>query len=303
MYKQNYFKYLTAGEDDINWGMYITVTGVATTLKNSEYPSREHPNGYYFTWSKGRILQEYQILYITEGSGIFENKYGNFKVNSGDVIILFPGEWHRYCPNKQTGWKEHYLGFNGAFAENILSLPPFSKEEPVLSVGFNVQLLDLYCQVIETVHNERAGYQQICAGITMTILAQINALIKYKDFEGKEVELKVRKACIFLRENLDKQINVEEIAEKLNIGYSHFRKMFKKYTGLSPVQYHFQLRMKHAYDMLVSTDKSVKMIAYDLGFQSLFYFTKVFKQKTGMTPTDVRKMNKKQKEETMMQKN
>ncbi len=299
MQKDNYFKYLTAGEEEINWGLYLNVTGFATIPPKCEYPPKEHPHGYYFTWCKGRTLQEYQINYITEGTGIFENQYGEFKVKSGDILVLFPGEWHRYRPDKQTGWKEHYIGFNGTVASNILASAPFSKEEPLLSVGFNVQLLDLFYEVADTVHSERAGYQQICAGITMTILARINALIKYKDFDGKEIELKIRKACVYLRENLNKQINVEDIAANLNIGYSHFRKMFKKYTGLSPIQYHFQLRMKHAYDMLVSTDHSVKMIAYDLGFQSLFYFTKVFKQKTGMTPTEVRKLNKKKKEETL----
>jgi AraC-like DNA-binding protein len=74
------------------------------------------------------------------------------------------------------------------------------------------------------------------------------------------------------------------MADELNINYSAFRKAFKKYTGLSPMQYHTALRMKQALYLLANSDLSIKEISFNLGFCSIFYFSKLFKEKTGMTP-------------------
>lgn len=69
-----FFKYITPGQDDIKWGLYLNCAGKANILPGTVYPPASHPSGYYFTYEKGRILNEYQINYITEGKGIYENK-------------------------------------------------------------------------------------------------------------------------------------------------------------------------------------------------------------------------------------
>ena len=69
-----FFKYVTPGQDDINWRLYLNCAGKAKILPGTVYPPASHPSGYYFTNEKGRILNEYQINYITEGKGIYENK-------------------------------------------------------------------------------------------------------------------------------------------------------------------------------------------------------------------------------------
>jgi predicted molibdopterin-dependent oxidoreductase YjgC len=61
-----YFKYLTTGEEDINWGIFLNVAGKATIACNTVYPPKEHPSEYCFQWETGRILHEYQLNYITE---------------------------------------------------------------------------------------------------------------------------------------------------------------------------------------------------------------------------------------------
>jgi transcriptional regulator GlxA family with amidase domain len=56
------------------------------------------------------------------------------------------------------------------------------------------------------------------------------------------------------------------------------------------VQYHLELRIKKAGDMLLMSQKPVKEIAYELGFQSTFYFSRLFKNKTGKNPSEYRLM-------------
>ncbi|MFB6319495.1 helix-turn-helix domain-containing protein [Saccharicrinis sp. FJH54] len=284
-----YYKYLTISDEDRNWGVHINVTGFAMINPGIVYPPTGHPSGYFFTWERGRVMDEYQINYITEGSGIIETRHGTFPVIPGTIIVIRPGEWHRYRPSKDTGWKEHYVGFQGEYADHIFANGFFHDSKPVVHIGFQDQILKSFYNIFDVVRDEKAGYQQVASGILIQLLGSIISCVKNKDFEGKDIERKIRKARLYFRDNLDKNIDVEQLAAELNIGYSYFRRMFKKFTGISPVQYHLMLRLQRAKDLLVSTDMSVKEIALGLGFQSIFYFTRIFKKKMGVPPTDLRK--------------
>ena len=92
-----------------------------------------------------------------------------------------------------------------------------------------------------------------------------------------------------MRQNAAQEFDLEELARRHNVGYSYRRKMFKKYTGVSPGQYHLQLRIIRAKELLISTDKSIKEISLELGFQTIHYFSLIFKKKVGMNPSEFRK--------------
>ena len=91
-----------------------------------------------------------------------------------------------------------------------------------------------------------------------------------------------------MHENVYKDIDPEELAMKLGISYSWFRKLFKEYTGLSPAHYIQELKIQQAKDLLATTQRSTKEIAYYLTFDDIPYFTKVFKKYTGYTPQNYR---------------
>jgi transcriptional regulator GlxA family with amidase domain len=92
-----------------------------------------------------------------------------------------------------------------------------------------------------------------------------------------------------LRQNVEKNINFKEVADTYHIGYSYFRKMFKKYTGIAPGQYLLQLKIMRAKELLTNSNMSIKEISYELGFHSIYYFSRLYKEKTGMKPSDLRK--------------
>ena len=289
MSNESFVKYLHAGALDKEWGLFLTGAGYAQIPATSVYPPNVHPSGYFFTWEKGRVLQEYQINYITEGSGIFETSTDQFQVVPGSMLILRPGMWHRYKPDSNTGWNEHYIGFNGDFCSHLFNEGFFQPGKPVLYVGFQESLLKLFLEIIQLVKDEKTGHQQVAAGNTILILSKILSVVRNQEFAGKSIERTIRKACLYFRENLNTNVNIEELANELNVGYSYFRQMFRKYTGISPTQYHLSLRIQKAKDLLVSTDQSFKEIAIDLGFESYFYFSRIFKDKTGKSPMEFRK--------------
>ena len=292
MANESFVKYINAGPLDKEWGLYLTVAGYAQIPPSDVYPPKIHPSGYFFTWEKGRVLQEYQINYITEGSGTFETSEGQFQVVPGSILILRPGMWHRYKPDPNTGWNEHYIGFKGDFCAHFFQEGFFPVGKPVLFVGFQESLLELFFEIIQQVKDEKTSHQQVSAANTILILSRILSVVRNQEFAGKTIERKIRKACLYFRENLNTNVNIENLAKELNVGYSYFRQMFRKYTGISPTQYHLSLRIQKAKDLLISTEKSFKEIAIDLGFESYFYFSRIFKDKTKKSPMEFRKEHK-----------
>ncbi len=240
---EDFFKYVNPGKDDIEWGLSLNSVGLGTVSPGVTYPMKEHPTGYYFSYQRGRILDEYQLLYITEGEGIYENQTGRYKISPGSLLITKPGDWHRYKPKKSVGWKENYVGFKGPFAVNMFLQPWFRKQKPVIDIGIREEIIDTYYKIFEYVKEEKPGYQQVSAGMVMKLLGYIVSIDKQKGFSGKRVEQIIQKACFMIRENVESDIDFKNFADCHNIGYSYFRKMFKKYTGVPPVQYHLELKL------------------------------------------------------------
>ena len=289
----NFFHYLTTSDEDHEWGISLNVTGRSAILPNHTYPSDEHPSGYFFSWEAGRVLNEYQINYITEGEGELENEFGHFNLKAGSVFITFPGKWHRYRPNLKTGWTENYIGFNGNIIHQLLSNNYFSPQKPVLNIGIREEMIDTYLKTFELTRNEKPGFQYIASGMIVKLLGYLISFEKEKDFSGKEIARIIEEVRFEMRQNLNHDLDFQLLAKKHHVSYSYFRKMFKKYTGISPGQYHLQLRIMRAKELIVTTEKSMKEICYELGFQSIHYFSRLFKSKMGVPPTQLRSKQQK----------
>jgi AraC-like DNA-binding protein len=286
----DFFKYLTPGEEDKEWGIYLNAAGKALIPPGmNSYPSNSHPSEYYFTWERGRILNEFQVNYITRGSGIYETETARYSIKPGSLLITQPGMWHRYRPGKGTGWMENYVGFEGSIPRNIFNQNRAYTQKPVLHIGNREEFIDTYHKIFEMVLEEKPGFQQVASGMIMKLLGYMVSLEKQRNFSGKRVEKIIRNACFQIREDIGKEIDFKQYADDNFIGYSYFRKMFKQYTGIAPVQYHLDLKIRRAREMLISTDRSIKEISFDLGFHSIHYFSRIFKKKTGVTPSEIRK--------------
>ncbi len=68
------FKYLIVNDMDCKFGLWVNTVGYQSILPDSPYPLKEHPSGYFFNAEKGRVLREYQLVYITKGRGLFSSE-------------------------------------------------------------------------------------------------------------------------------------------------------------------------------------------------------------------------------------
>ena len=79
-----------------------------------------------------------------------------------------------------------------------------------------------------------------------------------------------------------------ELAHRLGVSYTWFRRMFVHHTGLSPHQYRIQIKLGRARTLLSETALTVKEVAFRCGFESEHYFSRLFKRKTGVAPREWR---------------
>lgn len=293
---KDFFKYLEPEEEDIDWGLYINVAGRSRISPNTVYPLRSHPSEYYFTWNTGRTLQEYQINYITEGEGKFEDTSGSYHVMPGSLIIIKPGQWHRYHPIKEKGWVENYIGFNGKIVAHIINNFLRYCEGPTNHIGVKEVIIDTYDRIFQNALDAAPGHQQVIAGMIMKLFGDIVSTQKQLGGQSDWIEKTMNEVCFYLRENVEKNIDFKQVASNHNLGYNYFRKIFKEFSGEPPAQYHLNLKIKRAKELLLSTNKIVKQISYELGFQSAYYFSRIFKLKTGFSPTEIRSLKSKQGE-------
>ncbi len=287
-------RYMTTHERENLWNLKVNTIGFESIPVHATYPTTGHPQGYSFNFERGRVLQEFQLVYITKGKGQFSTKNSQrSEVTEGSILVLFPNEWHTYRPDEATGWESYWVGFEGAFAENLLGGNQDFRANPVINLGYDEELVNLYKKILDVSSSERPGYQQLLSGIVVHLLAYLIYREKDKNWKDKEVLNKIDKARLIIREKIDSPLSPEELATSLNMSYTWFRRMFKQYTGLAPAQYIAQLKIQKAKEILSITNKTVKEIAMELGYESIDYFSTQFKKQTGQTPTQFRSLGQK----------
>lgn len=283
-------KYIIENPNDALWGLAITTVGYEIIGAGEPYPTDRHIESHSFSPLKGRVLNEYQLVYITEGSGSFESAHQErIQIKPGMAFLLFPGEWHTYRPDINVGWTQYWIGFKGPNMDEKVRQKFFDKSSPVFNVGLNDELSGMFMKAIITSEQEISHFQKMLAGTVDYMLGMIYMLDNNSRMEqNRHLVNQINQARILMRENIESSMTVQEIAKNIGAGYSSFRKNFKKYTGISPASYFQDLRLQRAKDLLHTTDLSIKEIAYRLNFDSPDYFSAQFRKKTGQRPTDFR---------------
>lgn len=285
-------KYMVANTKDAQWGLTVSTVGYEEIPPNGSYPTKGHADGYYFDVEKGRILNEYQLLYITEGEGVFSSEHvKDVPLKAGDLFLLFPGEWHTYHPSEDKGWKSYWIGFRGKNVDDRVRAGFLSADKPIYHVGFSSDIIRLYEEAYARAQEEAPYSQQILAGIVNHLVGLMYALERSIELvkDRSHVDM-INLARLRIRESLEKDLTIQQIAEELGVSYSNFRKLFKEFTGISPSLYQQDLRLQRAKELLTTTSLSIKEIAYRLCFESPDYFSSKFKIKTGKKPSEFRNM-------------
>lgn len=285
-------KYLVSSKKDAQWGMTVNTVGALEIEPHYEvYPPKVgHPENFYFDIHRGRILDSYQLVYISQGKGrFFTSRDHAVGIDPGTFFILKPNTWHSYAPDKETGWKEYWIGMKGAKTEQLFDKAFFDEKKNVYHIGFHEELIEIYNRAVDVAVEERAAYQQYLAGIVHLIVGMAIYFSRNKQFENDSVEEQINRARTLMRGQIYSESSAREIACQVNMSYSWFRKKFKEYTNTSPGYYLQDLKLQEAKKMLLSTPKSVKEIAFSLKYRDAAYFATQFKKHYGLSPGQFRR--------------
>ncbi len=126
----------------------------------------------------------------------------------------------------------------------------------------------------------KTGYRYECTSMLYKLLSEI--IIPEK---RTEAYMTLEKSIEYIKDNLRSKMTVKQLSDMCSISETYYRRLFKKEFGLSPVEYINNKRILMAKEMLLSGYFSVSETAYECGFSETRYFNAVFKNSTGMSPT------------------
>ena len=285
----NFFDYFPASPKVRRWPVYSTAFGRVTVPPQSPYPPARHPEGHHFAWEQGRILHEYQLLFISQGGGYFESSQtGVRRVKEGSAFLLFPGVWHRYRPDKGTGWTEQWIEVQGPVVDGLRRSRIIDDKHPLHRVHALEQMVAMFDEAEKLARCKPPGFTVRLGMLAMQIVALLQWETKPHPSAPRRITRVVAEAQALFAQHVADPLAAEVIARQMGVGYSYFRRVFKRETGLSPKQYQIEIRHRQTRNMLRGTDSSIKEIAEQLGYNSPYHLSFDFSKRAGMSPTQWR---------------
>jgi AraC-like DNA-binding protein len=243
---------------------------------------------------------EYELTFIEIGSGkrMIGDSFNNF--TDGDLVLIGPNLPHTWVSNKKNQkiiQKARVLQFTNSFIAPLLQYPHFENIQLLLNKAAfgwyiknaNIQTItDLFSKINNNYQNEGLiGLLQLFQYLA-TLKGQQLCSTKYQITLGALSEKRVNEVFKYVQYNFSKTISLKKVAGIVYLSESAFCKFFKKTTGRTFSMYVNEVRIAHAYQLLIETDKSIASIASMSGFDSLTYFNRVFLKLKRVQPLKIR---------------
>lgn len=204
----------------------------------------------------------------------------NVRINNGKNIIYDSSKYMLLSPNSSVEMKIEkptkalVLELNEDLNKSILEKPFFNE---------NNELIELTTKkIVETAtkdtNNKEFLLDLYAQEITYSLLNTKGA----KDILSSDFNNPINRSIHIMKENLKNNITVSEIAYDLNMSLPSFSSKFKKIMGMTPNDYLTNLKLNEATRLLKFS--SVTEVSYDLGYENISHFIKLFKKKFGLTP-------------------
>ncbi len=266
------YHYLDVGEHDLAAGVYLTSIGCGEIARGETYPAAGHPEDYDFTWAKGRVLTDTALVFIAAGKGAYETRKEKSAWTGGQALLLPPGLWHRYRPDREHGWTQYWFTLSGELIgrwwqqwEGRLPLQPMPLRQPVV---FRREFDRFIAMVMKEAGKARSEQPQpltwTAAGLSL-IGTFVNQHLEQRSDPAGQDELE--KALRFLQNHAHRPIGVSQIASAAGVTRRTLERRFAETIGRSPRDHLEWLRVQRARKLLVETRRPIKEIAYLCGFQ------------------------------------
>ncbi|MGP4039644.1 helix-turn-helix domain-containing protein [Gracilibacillus sp. D59] len=238
-------------------------------------------------WSTEKARGLYTLVYVTEGKVVYYIENKQLELEKGEFLWI-PDNLYRAWKNHQFKSHRKYTVLFSTETKTLDFPLPFPEKDqlfrykPRNSAYFEQRFAFLYVQWL----GQRTYYEHL----SRNILSELLLLISQERFEqsaspGKETV--VRKVQEYILYNFRNHITIDELSKIANVSPNYVTVLFKEVIGVTPIQYLHQTRVNMAWNLLTTTQMSVKEAAEYLGYCDQSYFNRMFKKWMGMPPSQV----------------
>ena len=262
--------------------LYITHIGY---FPNATYHYRE--------WEKG--CPDNILIYCLRGKGWYELGKKRFEVGVNEFIII-PAlkSYLQYGADENDPWTIYWVHFSGRDMDTFnrsFKIGMYDGPQPII---FNEKGLQLWNMMYE---NLKMGYSKENLTNTNMCLYNFIATFLYPDRQVNEKKQDakdlINDTILYMQSKLHLQLTVEDMAFKNSLSPSHFSSLFRKATGMAPVDYFIHLKLQKACLLLYSSDIKIKEVALEIGYKDPYYFSRLFKKYMKVSPDQYRALQKK----------
>ena len=244
------------------------------------FPSKKQyiKNGYFDTFNFSLILR---------GNGTFQYEGADAAtVLAPCVLTQWPGVKFDYGSIEADGWAEIYLIYDKKHIKNLERSGFANPRRRWWSVERKTEFYHVCQQLLNL------ASQELSPGVADTIDRLAEKAILTSLLPGKPVRDEKNQIILKIKEEVDldpcREYDFHEIASTYGLGISTFRKLWNEYIGMPPQRYAIEQRMKIARQLLLETSKTVGEISWELGYEDVLYFSRLFKKYTGTNATTYR---------------
>jgi AraC family transcriptional regulator, arabinose operon regulatory protein len=249
--------------------LYITDIGF---YPHAAFHNRERKNG----------CPQYILIHCVKGKGWYSTGNKKFTVSSNDYFIVPAGTAHKYGADLNDPWSIYWVHFTGTFAKFYFGLLTKAKKNGVVNATVSTSRQLLFYDIIQ--HLELMNN-------TDNIIYSNSCLYAFlSSFQTSEMKISLNEnemiqQCIsYMKDNLDKPLRLEDISSHLNLSASHLSAIFRKRMRYSPIHLFTSYKVQKACQLLMDSTHNIKTIAYSLGYNDQYHFSRVFKNIMGVSP-------------------
>lgn len=242
--------------------------------------------GYSYTNYRDMFL----IHFVRSGKGelSIHNKLIDLKEN--DIFLIRPGERATYTASTEDPWHYYYFAFNGAMSSELIQRTAFRDNHSHFSMQ-DGRLADMISEAAIQIENCRVADLFALEHLFkfMSLIVDDSGLHGPPISQSQQY---VSQAQHFIQLQYSQPIRVAAIAKRLNINRSHFYRIFRECTGVSPEEYIIDYRLQQAKKLLSDTQIPINEIAQLVGFASYSTFYTLFNRLIACSPSTYRKQQK-----------
>ncbi len=263
------------GDNPPQTDKYLYIDSVGASVFEEDFPGGHH-----------KKRNDYHLLYLYYGELNIKSYKNQFNLKSGQLIIFPPNTSFVYKNLSKSKLEYLWINFSGTNAENLIHSVYLETGVPI-----DVSIPEYIFEAFETLYAEFNDRTPFFDTAIMYKLMHILVLFgrSHFDLNNKFLDLgSLTKSLTYINDNFSEEITTEKLAEMEHLSPSHYRRIFKNKTGMTPTQYITLVKLRHAEMLLLKTDMNIKQISEIVGFDNQLYFSKVFSKHFGKSPKKYR---------------